>query len=207
MVFLVFLCLIAAFAIGSIPSAYLAGKAFGNLDIRRYGSGNVGATNAFRVLGVVPFIAVLVADFLKGLLVVTLFYGLTRFSSFDVDGFLKVGLGIAAIVGHVFSVFLNFRAGKGVATWLGVLLGLSVPLFAIAAGMLVIVAFATGYVSLGSLAGSFGALVAAFPLVGFTPLLLFSFVAFVFISATHHKNIVRLFEGREQRLFKKKTPP
>lgn len=206
MVFFLILYFCAAFLIGSIPTAYLAGKLIKRVDIRAYGSGNVGATNAVRMLGLVPGIAVFAVDFLKGFGIVTLLYTATKFSSFDTVGFLRMALGITVIAGHIFSVFLGFRAGKGVATWLGALLGLSWPLFVVAAGTLLIVTGTTRYMSLGSLAGVFGAFIVAFPLDGLSPLFLFSFAAFVLIVVTHRPNIRRLLDGSEHKLFKKKSP-
>jgi len=206
MVVAVFFYLCGAFLVGSVPTAYLAGKLVKKVDIREYGSGNVGATNAFRTLGAVPGFTVLIIDFAKGFLAVTLLYGATKFSPFDGVGFLKIAFGIAVIAGHIFSVFLGFRAGKGVATWLGALFGINWPLFMVAAGILVVVIGFTRYMSLASLAGAFLVFVLTLPLYGVSPIFLFSLAAFVFIFVSHRKNIEYLLEGSETKLFQKRSP-
>src|SRR5665213_1068043 len=121
---LLFLAISAALAylIGSIPVAYIFGRVLKNLDIREHGSGNMGATNAFRVLGKGPGTAVLILDIIKGIIPVTLLanaFGLT-------DALSLVIIGVATVAGHNWTVFLGFKGGKGMATSLGVLIGLAI---------------------------------------------------------------------------------
>lgn len=194
MTFLFIGSLIAAFFVGSIPTGHLAGKLKG-IDIRERGSGNTGATNTFRVLGPFFGIGVLVVDIGKGLLATTLIYGV-----FSPHPFIQIALGIAVICGHVFSVFLEFRGGKGVATWIGALLGISFGLFILAIALFLIAFILTRQVSLGSLVGAFGTCMIAFPSEGIPPLFIFSFVAFIVIAVTHRDNIMRLVEGKEPRI-------
>ncbi|MDI6606795.1 MAG: glycerol-3-phosphate acyltransferase, partial [Candidatus Omnitrophota bacterium] len=118
--------IIVSYLTGSIPTAYIFGRVFKGIDIRKFGSGNVGATNALRVLGKGPAIAVLLIDAFKGFVVVTLLADLLIAHLGGISAqTLRILLGIACICGHNWTVFLKFRGGKGVATTLGVLLGLS----------------------------------------------------------------------------------
>ena len=115
--------LIISYLVGSIPTAYLFARIFKGIDIRKHGSGNVGATNAIRVLGKTIGICVLIIDVLKGFVVV-LFLA-DRFSGYE---WFKIAVGFASVCGHNWPVFLRFKGGKGVATSLGVLLGLALSL-------------------------------------------------------------------------------
>ncbi|MDP2942608.1 MAG: glycerol-3-phosphate 1-O-acyltransferase PlsY, partial [Candidatus Omnitrophota bacterium] len=145
--------LVLCYLIGSIPTSYLFAKALKGIDIRQFGSGNVGATNTYRVVGKLPGLLVLIIDILKGLICVTLVAKL----------FLRLGvaiepatygmiLGFMAIVGHIWSIFLGFKGGKGVATSAGVFIGVAPDVFLW--GLLVWVAvFAwKRYISLASIA-------------------------------------------------------
>jgi len=150
-----------AYLLGSIPSAYIAGRWLRGLDIRQHGSGNVGATNVFRVLGKGPGAAVLLADAAKGALAVLVLpllalpgQGAGAGAASGPGAWWPCALGLAAVLGHSYTVFLGFKGGKGVATSMGVFLGLA-PLSTLA----VIVVFAavflvTRMVSVGSLAGA-----------------------------------------------------
>ena len=193
--------LFLAYLLGSIPTAYLAGKFCKGIDIRQHGSKNVGATNVFRVLGKGPGIVVLVVDILKGVLAVTLIpalLGLGQVAHF-------ILLGLAAVCGHNWTVFLRFKGGKGVATSLGVLIGLTISiasmrfivLLCVLVWLGVFVGF--GYVSLASIVSVF---CLPFLMVAFSQSveLVILGVVFCFLVIWRHRpNIRRLLEGRESR--------
>lgn len=191
-----------AYLLGSIPSAVWIGKFFFKTDVREHGSKNSGATNTFRVLGAKAGIVVLLMDILKGVFAVSLAYFFTGYQrSFNLE-YYKLLLGLTAVVGHVFSVFVNFKGGKGVATMFGVVL--SVFPIAAAVGVLIfIIVFAvTRYVSLGSMLGSL-----SFPLVVIFfqhhtqwPIVMLSLFIPALIFYTHRTNIKRLMKGEENKL-------
>ena len=196
------LALALAYASGSLPFAWLAGRAKG-IDLRAQGSGNLGATNVFRVMGWKVGIAVFLADALKGALPVLLLP--PRIGGFFSPMFWAIACGVAAIAGHVRPLFLGFRkGGKGVATAAGVFFALApVPMLA-AFALFVAIVLATGYVSLGSLASA--ALLPAILLVtqgAASPLFLVSAVVATFVFWTHRANIGRLRRGEENRFGKR----
>lgn len=195
---------VLAYLIGSIPSAYLAGKLTRGIDLREHGSGNLGATNVYRVLGARIAAVVLVADTLKGAIPVLLFPQWMNAARPDLWAIVYA---VAAIAGHVRSIFLLWRGGgKGVATAAGAFMSLAPIPAALALGVFVVVLLAWGYVSLGSLSAA-----TALPLVialrdGISsPLFLVSAVVAVFVFWTHRGNIARLRRGEEPR-FGKKSP-
>lgn len=213
----------AGYLLGSIPVGYLLGRCKG-VDIRKLGSGNIGATNVFRTLGKKAGIFVFVCDLFKGVLGVLLGYLLCRHIPFQdkviniQDSIIHIikfmqpvvaGIvgGVAAIIGHNFPVWLKFKGGKGVATSLGVVFGLT-PLPAAAAfAVWTVVLFATGYVSLASIIGALTVPV----LVALTaradektPLLCFTCLAALLIVLRHRENIKRLLNGTENRFKKPK---
>ena len=188
------LAVLAAYVIGSIPSGLILGKLIWHTDLREYGSRNIGATNAWRTLGKAAGIAVFLADSWKGQAGVYM-------------GLLLVGTplaavlcGLAAIVGHSFSVFLRFRGGKGVATSLGVLTMLMGNVTLIVFLVWLAVVYTTRYVSLGSVIAGFltPILAAAF---GY-PLeyLLFTVLAATLVIVRHRENIERLLHGTENKI-------
>src|SRR5918999_945872 len=190
-----------AYLIGSIPSAYLAGKLTRGIDLREHGSGNLGATNVHRVLGARVAIVVLLADTLKGAIPVLLFPSLTNTTRPDLWAIVYA---LAAIAGHVRSIFLLWRGGgKGVATAAGAFMSLAPIPAALALGVFLGVLFLWGYVSLGSLSAA-----TALPLVialreGIrSPLFIVSAVVAVFVFWTHRTNIGRLRRGEEPRFGK-----
>ena len=149
--------IIAAYLIGSIPTAYIFGKTLKGMDIRKYGSGNVGATNVFRTVGKVPGIIVLVLDYLKGFIAVTLIPHLVHMYTSDPvadQSIFYIALGAAAIVGHIWTCFLGFRGGKGVATTAGVMTGLYPGIFLTGLLIWILVFSIRKYVSLASLAAA-----------------------------------------------------
>jgi glycerol-3-phosphate acyltransferase PlsY len=202
------LAVIAAYLIGAIPTGYIFGKALKGIDIRKHGSGNVGATNVFRTVGKTPGIIVLVIDFFKGFIPVTVIptcldkmipglseeYGFTYY----------ILLGAAAIAGHIWTCFLRFRGGKGVATTAGVMAGLFPGIFLGCLAVWVTVFAIWKYISLASIAAA-----AALPVIAvlsgqdLTTILFTSVLCMVGVYA-HRSNIKRLLQGRENRIVKVK---
>jgi glycerol-3-phosphate acyltransferase PlsY len=193
-----------SYLIGSIPVAYLAGKLSRGIDLREHGSGNLGATNVYRVLGPRIAIVVLLADGLKGAIPVLVFPGLTATNRPDLWA---IAYGLAAIAGHVRSVFLLLRGGgKGVATAAGAFMSLAPLPSIIALGIFVVVLFVWGYVSVGSLSAAFALPILIALREGVhSPLFAVSAVVAAFVFWTHRANIVRLRSGQEPR-FGKKSP-
>src|SRR5579885_2500355 len=156
------MALMAAYLIGAIPFGYVIGRHIGGVDIRTVGSGNLGATNVGRVLGRRYFWIVLALDLLKGLLPTL---GLPRQVAWfagRVPGDLPELVGLAAILGHTFPIYLKFRGGKGVATSLGVVLALDPASCAVAVVVFGVVLVLSRYMSLASLSGGVGFAVAHF---------------------------------------------
>ena len=194
--------LVMAYMAGSIPSAYLAGKAKG-VDLRTVGSGNLGATNVFRTLGWKIGLTVYVADLLKGFLPVALLpaaLGTTQIGW-------AIAYGVAAIAGHVKPIFLLGKGGgKGVATASGVFLALApLPMLVAMLAFAAVVA-ASGYVSLGSLISAVVLVIAvAVRGTGGMPLLITVTLVAAFVFWTHRANIARLRAGTESRFGKRGT--
>lgn len=204
MVVLIFL---AAYLLGSIPSSVWMGRAVKGLDLREHGSGNAGASNAFRVLGKPIGTVVLIADMLKGFLAVYL----SHLQSEILPGteswmMLRIGLGIIAVLGHIIPVFAGFKGGKGVATMAGI--GLAIhPYAALAAmGVYLLVFLFTRLSSLGSLSA-----VISYPIwmilvfqTEYRALWYFSIFVPILVIITHRANIARLIRGKETTILKKK---
>lgn len=193
---------VLAYLIGSIPVAYIFGRMLKGIDIHEHGSGNMGATNAIRVLGKGPGSLVLFLDVLKGVVPVTLaadVFGLQ-------DALSLVVISVATVAGHNWTVFLGFKGGKGIATTLGILIGLGLQF----AGMRIILGLVTltwlllflafGYVSLASIAAAVVFPVLMVVLVEPFPLVLMSIVLCVFTVFRHRPNIKRLAKGQESRV-------
>lgn len=193
---------IVSYLIGSMPTALWVGKAFYGLDIREHGSGNSGATNTFRVLGKKAGSAVLLIDIIKGLTAASL----VRYLPFVEPSTIKfVNLqllfGLSSVLGHIFPIYCNFKGGKGIATLVGMVLGIHY-LSALACIMLfVVVLFSTRYVSLSSILSAM-----AFPLIAVLvykneePMFIaFGIAAAIMVVLTHQKNIVRLVAGNENK--------
>lgn len=201
--------LIAAYLLGSIPTAVWWGKRYFGIDVREFGSGNAGATNTFRVLGKKAGIPVLIIDILKGSLAVLLAH-LSPFQ-FDSNQFvnLELGLGIAALVGHVFPIYAGFRGGKGVATILGIVICLTPITSLLVLLIFLTVLIITKYVSLSSMMAGL-----SFPFFlnvvlknQNQTLLIFSLFVAALLIITHKKNISRLLKRQESKvnLFAKKA--
>ncbi|KAA9007181.1 glycerol-3-phosphate 1-O-acyltransferase PlsY [Paenibacillus spiritus] len=187
--------IVVSYLLGSVSFSVLLARLLKGIDIRQYGSGNAGATNTLRVLGKGPAIAVLALDVLKGIAAVWL-----GFWAEGSGSWVAAACGIAAIIGHNWPVYFHFRGGKGIATTIGVMATLCFwP--ALIAGVIAIASiFITRYVSLGSLI--FVALTPVFLLVfGFTyPVLWSSLIIAAFAFWRHRTNIVKIAEGRENKI-------
>ncbi len=200
-------CLWGAYMIGSIPTAVWVGKIFHGIDVREHGSGNAGATNTIRVLGLKTGIPVLLIDAFKGWLAVMIGTG-TSFFEVGSEAYVnfQMSLGVVAVLGHLFPLYAGFRGGKGVATLFGVVIALYPLAFLMVALLFLIVFLISGFVSLGSILSALAfPFIVVFVLNIQSPsLILFAVVIAVFIPLTHQKNIIRLVRGEESKMkFKK----
>jgi len=208
---------IVAFLVGSVPTGFIVGLMHGK-DIRDHGSGNTGATNALRTLGKVWGALVFLGDALKGWFVTSLGFGIAVSALSVLDPSIATGgawqnellrycIGASVVMGNVWSVFLRFDGGKGVATSFGALFGM-VPLVAIwGLVFFILVVIVSRYVSLGSLMGTFSApLISLFGEHGLGTTL-FATTAFLIVLIRHRENIARLKKGTEHKLSFKKIRP
>ncbi len=195
--------IICAYLIGSFPTALIISKKFFGVDIREYGSGNMGATNTFRTLGSRYGTMVMLIDILKGMVAT----GLYNFLPYYLDNEIQrtnfmIGLGLAAVIGHVFPIFANFKGGKGVATLFGMILAIQpiVALSCVAVFMLVL--FLTRYVSLSSILAAAMLPVFVLWIWNESEILyrIFALLVAILVIITHQKNILRLLRGVESRL-------
>ena len=146
------LLIVLAYLIGSIPTAVWISKHFFDIDIRNYGSGNAGATNTYRVLGSRWGTYVMIADMLKAVIAVKLAFFLPDAHEYELYLInLQLGLGLAAVLGHVFPIWANFRGGKGVASLFGMVLGIQPNVALCCVGIFIVVLFLTRWVSLSSI--------------------------------------------------------
>jgi glycerol-3-phosphate acyltransferase PlsY len=197
---------LAAYLLGSIPTGFLVAKARG-IDIRTVGSGNIGATNAFRILGRGTGLVVLLADVLKGWTAVQLAAPiLARLVPGAPADYLRITAGITAILGHNYTCWLGFKGGKGIATSAGVLLALVPWALLIALGIWILMFVLTRYVSVGSVAAAFALPFATWFTTGHDPgLTAVTGALGVLAIYRHRRNLQRLFQGTENRIeFKKK---
>ena len=194
--------LILAYLVGSIPSAVWVGRQFYGIDVREFGSGNAGATNTFRVLGKKPGIAVLIMDVLKGFLAVKLAYIVGDYSS-DSPEFIdfELALAVCGLMGHIFPVYVGFRGGKGIATMLGILIGVHPQAALICAIVFIITLLLSGYISLSSMMAGI-----TFPIVIMvfystnSSINIFSLAVAVIILVTHQRNIERILSKEESKV-------
>jgi glycerol-3-phosphate acyltransferase PlsY len=194
--------IILAYLIGSIPTSVWISRSLFRIDIRDYGSGNAGATNTFRVLGSKWGTVVMLIDLIKGLVAVKLAFILPFYAENDFARTnFQIGLGLAAVLGHIFPIWADFRGGKGVATLLGLVMGIS-PLSAISClGVFLLVLYLTRFVSLSSILASL-----AFPIfilviynVHNPTYRIFAIAVAALVVLTHQKNISRLLTGSESK--------
>ena len=196
------LLVLAAYLTGSFPTSYVVGRLSRGIDLRQHGSGNLGATNAYRVLGWQAAIPIFIVDIGKGWAPTALF---PRLDGSPLAEW-ALAYGAAAIVGHVWSVYVGFRGGKGVATSAGVLLALAPT--AVLAGFIVwfLLVWLTGYVSLGSIAAAALVPVVTGVTMGPGPVLWLTTALAVFVIWAHRANIRRLLAGTENRFGRKSGP-
>lgn len=193
---------ILAYLVGSVPTAVLVSKKYFGIDIREHGSGNAGATNTFRILGSRAGTVVMLIDIVKGFLAAKL----ALFSNYSWNSEaiinLQVFLGLAAVVGHIFPIWAEFKGGKGIASLFGMILSIqplvAVSLVAVFVGML----FLTQYVSLSSISASI-----AFPVLILyifkepeVSYRVFAIGTALLVVLTHYKNISRLLNGNESKV-------
>jgi glycerol-3-phosphate acyltransferase PlsY len=218
--YLLSLIIILSYIVGSIPTGLLVGRWLKGVDIRTKGSGNIGSTNVMRTLGWKLGLLVQTGDVAKGLLAVLviarLHYGDFPFNNrtpFDDITIVQIMAGIAAVLGHIFSVFLNFRGGKGINTAAGMLVGIAPIDISVALIVFALVLLSTGYVSLGSLSAA-----TAFPTTMFIrfnvfnvdipsyhTLIFFSIATTLLLFYAHRANIQRLLSGQENQFSKLKV--
>lgn len=192
------LLLIASYILGSVPFGLLIVKSWKGIDIRKYGSGNIGATNVLRAAGKGPAAVVFVADVLKGLIPVIVARQL-----FPDAAWIAITAGLLAMMGHTLSIFLRFRGGKGVATGLGIFVGLEPRAAGIAFGVWLVVLGLTKYVSLASMIGAVSIPVLMFAFGMPAAYKAFGVFAAAFVLLKHRSNITRLLQGKEPRFGEK----
>jgi glycerol-3-phosphate acyltransferase PlsY len=204
--FYITLSALAAYLIGSLPTAVWYGKAYFGIDVREHGSGNAGATNTFRVLGKQAGIIVMAVDVFKGW-TATHAANLLVFADLiypeDLVLF-KLIFGIAAVIGHIFPIYVKFKGGKGIATLLGMVLSVHIEAALLCLLIFMIVLILSKYVSLGSMIAAL-----VFPILLISPkfrpdehslvVIIFGFVIFFMVVITHQKNIIRLINGEENK--------
>ncbi|MFD1171809.1 glycerol-3-phosphate 1-O-acyltransferase PlsY [Oceanobacillus picturae] len=183
---------IVAYLLGSIPTALIVGKLGYNLDIREHGSGNLGATNTFRVLGFKAGSIVIVTDILKGT-IATLIPLL-----FDADVY-RLIIGLFAVIGHTYPLFAKFKGGKAVATSGGIILGINPLLFVITISTFLVSLYLSKYVSLSSIITGFVAVIASF-LFQDTGLIIVTALLTLFVTYRHKANIKRIKEKTEPKI-------
>jgi acyl phosphate:glycerol-3-phosphate acyltransferase len=217
--FLLSFIMILSYLAGSIPTGLVVSRFAKGVDIRKFGSGNIGSTNVFRTLGWKWGVVVQMGDIAKGLIAVLLIarlhYGDFPFNNrtpFEEFTIVQILAGLSAVMGHIFSVFLKFKGGKGINTAAGMLVGIAPIDISIALIVFLLVLFSTGYVSLGSISAA-----TAFPTTMFVrfnllnvnipsyhTLIFFSIATSLLLIYTHRSNIMRLIAGSENRFYKLK---
>ena len=207
----IIIALLSSYLIGSMPCAYIFGRLLKGIDIRKFGSGNVGATNAMRVLGRGPGILILLLDILKGYVTVTLLadFLIWRIPNFPEEAS-RVILGLSCIIGHSWTVFLGFKGGKGVAATLGVLLGLAVKIesLKLVLGLIIltwlIIFIITRIVSIASVLAATAMPIYMILFKESHVLIFTGLIICFFIILRHISNLKRIFQGKEPRLSFKK---
>jgi glycerol-3-phosphate acyltransferase PlsY len=197
------LLICVAYLIGSIPTAVWVSKSIFGIDIRDYGSGNSGATNTFRVLGSKWGSVVMLVDVVKGVVATSLYILMPFYLSNELlrTNFM-IGLGLAAVIGHICPIWASFRGGKGVATLLGMAIAIQPVVAACCLGVFFIVLFLTRFVSLSSILAGISFMV--FILFIFNerePLYrIFAILVALMVILTHQKNIGRILRGTESKI-------
>ncbi|OGC22242.1 acyl-phosphate glycerol 3-phosphate acyltransferase [candidate division WOR-1 bacterium RIFOXYC2_FULL_37_10] len=191
-IFLVFI----AYVIGSIPFGYIIGKLF-NIDVTKTGSGNIGATNVARSLGFNFGLIVFVLDLLKGTFAILIALQITQEPS------TVILVGLSAILGHMFSIFLKFKGGKGSAVGLGILLGIAPDVFFFTFLFVVFVMLTTRYVSVSSILGVLCTVILMILFQKPTPYVWVSILMLILSIIKHRSNIQRLMQGTERKIGEK----
>lgn len=212
---LLLVIVILSYLVGSIPTGIIISRLVKGIDIREHGSGNMGGTNVFRVLGWKFGLMVLLLDALKGVIAVVFIarlpmevFPFTNATPFDDFTLVQLIAGSAAMLGHVFTVFAGFKGGKGVATGLGILAAVTTVDLLIGIGLFIIIVSIWRYVSLGSMIGALSIPVTLIirenlfdaHIEGYWTLLPFLIVISLFVVFTHRKNISRLISGTENKI-------
>lgn len=188
------LVLVGCYLVGAIPFGLLVGKVTRGIDIREFGSGNIGASNVLRTLGVGPALAVFVLDTAKGTAAVAVCRAL------KMEPWMVVTGGVLSIIGHSFSVFLRFRGGKGVATSLGMIIGLDPVIAAVALGLWLVIVALTRIISVGSMLAAISVPAMMFAWQEHVEYQAIAVVAAMLILVKHRSNIARLLAGTEPRI-------
>ncbi|MBZ0177686.1 MAG: glycerol-3-phosphate 1-O-acyltransferase PlsY [Melioribacteraceae bacterium] len=212
--------ILLSYLVGSIPSGMIIARKFGNINIKEHGSGNVGGTNVFRVMGWKFGVSVILLDALKGAIAVIfisrLYWGSFPFPNqtpFDDFTLVQIIAGITAVIGHIWTIFADFKGGKGIATGLGVLITIITLDIALALAIFVIVVTLSKYISLGSISAA-----VSIPIImivrenifgvdiqGYHTILPFVIILALMVIYTHRSNIIRLLNGNENQIsFSKK---
>ena len=193
------LLIILAYLIGSIPSGLIIGKTFYNIDIREHGSGNLGGTNSFRVLGKKAGFAVTISDILKGTIATLLPLVVALIWNVDVE-INPLIVGIFAVVGHMYPIFAGFKGGKAVATSAGILLGHEPLLFIIILAVFFLTLYISKYVSLSSMVAGLAGLVYSLILWDDKLLIFILAVLTIFVVYRHRANIKRIINKTEPKV-------
>lgn len=208
----IILPILLAYLIGSIPTAVWVGRVFYKVDVRKEGSGNAGATNTIRVLGLRAGIPVIIVDVFKGWLAIYL-GALFVYSGFGTEQFIafQVALGVASVLGHIFPIYVGFKGGKGVATLFGVGLALFPYSVLTVLGVFLAVFIITKMVSVSSILASvsFPIIVIFLFTIPYLPLIILAIAVGVFVPVMHHNNIKRILRGEESKfsfIKRKKIP-
>lgn len=198
---MIVLMLILSYLIGAIPNGYVIGKVFFKKDIREFGSGNTGATNSFRVLGKPAGFIVTFLDIFKGFITVFFPLWFSVHAQGPISTFFTHGLivGIFAIIGHVYPIYLKFKGGKAVATSAGVVLGVNPILLLILAVIFFGILYLTKYVSLSSIIAAISCVIGSLIIHNYILFGMSAFVSIILIFR-HRSNIIRIFKGEEPKI-------
>lgn len=197
------LLIVLAYLIGSVPTAVWISKSFFGIDIRDYGSGNAGASNTFRVIGSKWGTVVMIVDILKGVAATSLYILLPNYLTDELHRTnLMIGLGLAAVIGHIFPVWASFKGGKGVATLLGMAVAIQPVVAICCVGVFLLVLYLTRFVSLSSILAGVSFMI--FILFIFnekeTLYRIFAVMVALMVVLTHQKNIGRILKGTESKV-------
>ena len=208
--------ILLSYLIGSIPSAVIISKLFFGFDIRKKGSGNMGSTNAFRILGWKWGLVVQIADILKGVVAVLVIAKLFEvnynfaYSYLENETIVMIIAGISSVIGHIWSIFVGFKGGKGINTTAGILLAIAPVDFGIALSIFVIAVIFSGYISLGSILAAlsvpssllFRYNIFGVNIPGYHVIIYFVSALALILVFAHRANIKRLLEGKENKFQK-----